>query len=99
MKDISMSLHCPTEVWRKHNCVLQLYAVLLHEGRAAGLRGEGWKTPQCYQSVVLFPQERPECFLKSSEMNNARGTYSHCFTQRQKRGKMSLFPQEMLPES
>lgn len=38
MEDISVLLHCPMEVWRRHNCVLQLYAVLLHGYRAAGLR-------------------------------------------------------------
>lgn len=92
MEDISVLLHCPMEVWRRHNCVLQLYAVLLHEYRAAGLRVVGWKTPQCYLPVVLFPRERPDCFLKSNEMNNAESTYaiSHCFTQRQKSGKMRV---------
>lgn len=39
-----------------------------------------------------FQEKRPDCFLKSIEINNARSTWaiSHCFTQRQERGEMRV---------
>lgn len=49
MDEISCVTPLGHEVQSRHNCILQIYAVLLHECRAAGLRDLGWKAPQCYQ--------------------------------------------------
>lgn len=50
MDEVSVSHHWAMKFRESRlNCILQIYAVLLHECRAAGLRHLGWKAPQCYQ--------------------------------------------------
>lgn len=43
-------------------------------------RDVGWKTPQCYLPEILFPRERPGCFLKSLVRGTTQGAYKQFLT-------------------